>query len=56
MYWFQRAITPSALSLTFNWAEQDMECGFRISAEQVRRSLNEAKELWILESEGSLSA
>lgn len=55
-YWFQHAITPSALSLTFNWAEQRMECVFAISAEQVRGALDEAKELWSPVSEGYSSA
>lgn len=55
-YWVQQTITPSALSLTFNWAAQDMECGFAISAEKVRHALEQAKELWSPDPEGYFSA
>jgi hypothetical protein len=54
-FWFDQEITGSALSVTFRWPEQGIECAFPIAGEDIGRALEEATELWSPDPEGYFS-
>jgi hypothetical protein len=54
-FWFDQEITGSALSMTFRWPEQGVECAFPIPGEDIGRALEEATELWSPDPEGYFS-
>jgi hypothetical protein len=54
-FWFDQQITGSALSMTFRWPEQGIECAFPIPGEDIGRALGEATELWSPDPEGYFS-
>jgi hypothetical protein len=54
-FWFDRELTGSALSMTFRWPEQGIECVFPIAGEDIGRALEKATELWSPDPEGFFS-
>jgi hypothetical protein len=54
-FWYDQEITGSALSMTFRWPEQGIECAFEVAGEDIGAALEEATELWSPDSEGYFS-
>lgn len=54
-YWLDQEIAPSALSMTFRWPEQDINCGFPVPGEEISRALDQATELWSPDPDGYFS-
>lgn len=54
-FWFDQEITGSALSMSFRWPEQGIECSFVVPGEDIGRALEEATELWSPDPDGYFS-